>query len=128
MSHIPFVSYSWKEGRVWDLWMVVHFLSGTTIGFANAYLSLPTIYLFGLCALGMILWEIIEIMGNVHEVAENRLLDVAVGLFGLFVASELIMSYVSPGVAQILFYVSAVFLMTGCYFGWSAYQKRMQGM
>ncbi len=128
MSRVPFVSYSWKEGRVWDLWMFVHFLSGTTIGFANAYLSLPTTYLFGLCALGMILWEIVEIVGGVHEVAENRLLDVATGLLGLFVASELIMSRVSLDFAQACFYISAALLLLGCYFGWSAYQKRMQGM
>lgn len=125
--HIPFVSTSWKEGRVWDAWMVVHFLSGTSIGFGNFFLGLPPVFLFGISALGMIVWEIIEIAGDVHEVAENRLIDVAVGLLGLFVASELVLPRVDAASAQTLFYASLIFLALFCYFGWSAYRKRIAG-
>lgn len=124
MAHIPFVSSSWKEGRVWDSWMLVHFTSGCVIGFANSYLELPWALLFGISAFGMILWEIIEIAGNVHEVAENRLLDVAVGLLGLFIATEYILPRVSEIDAHTLFYLSAMLLAIFCYFGWEAYRKR----
>jgi uncharacterized membrane protein AbrB (regulator of aidB expression) len=125
MAHIPFVSGSWKEGRVWDAWMIVHFLSGMVIGFANTFLELPWVVLFGIGVFGMILWEIIEIAGNVHEVAENRLLDVALGVLGLFIASEIVLANVSAIEAETLFYGSALLLAIFCYFGWEAYRKRL---
>lgn len=125
MSYIPFVSTSWREGRVWDAWMFVHFLSGMALGFANSYLGLSTVLLFGISVLGMIIWEIVEIAGNVHEVAENRLLDVAIGLVGLYLSSEFILHRVSEPYAHTLFYLSLLLLAIFCYFGWSAYRKRV---
>lgn len=105
--------------------MLVHFLSGMAIGFANSYLGLSTVLLFGISVLGMIVWEIVEIAGNVHEVAENRLLDVAIGLVGLYLSSEFILSRVSEPYAHTLFYLSLLLLAIFCYFGWSAYRKRV---
>jgi len=125
MTHIPFVSSSWREGRVWDAWMVVHLFSGLSIGFANIYLELPAILLFSISVFGMIIWEIIEIAGNVHEVPENRLLDVAVGVVGLYVASGIILPRVEALQAQVLFYGSILLLSIFCYFGWEAYRKRV---
>jgi hypothetical protein len=122
---IPLLSLSWKEGRIWDSWMIVHFLTGTSIGFGNFFLELPSMLLFIVSALAMILWEIIEIFSNVNEVAENRLIDVAIGLLGIYFASEIVLPRVDGIYSQILFYSSLVLLALFCYFGWNAYQKRI---
>lgn len=114
---------SWKEGRVWDLWMIVHFLTGTVIGFANVFLGLSTTTLYFGALVGMILWEIIEIFNGVKESDENRVMDILFGLLGLFAATRL--ASVLPTLAQhAAFYLSALALGVGCFFGWRAYQKR----
>lgn len=123
MSHIPFISTTWKEGRVWDLWMLVHFFSGVTVGFANSFLGLSVETLFFATSAGMIVWEIIEIFNGVHEVAENRILDVLLGLIGLFGAVE-VARYFSLKQQHGAFYISACILAFGCYLGWRAYQRR----
>lgn len=110
---------------MWDSWMIVHLFSGLSIGFANVYLELPTILLFSISVFGMIIWEIIEIAGNVHETPENRLLDVAVGVIGLYIASGIILPRVETLQAQVLFYGSILLLSIFCYFGWEAYRKRV---
>lgn len=111
---------------MWDLWMIVHFLSGVTIGFANSFLGLSTTTLFFVTVAGMIVWEIIEIFSGVHEVAENRILDIFLGLIGLFVAVET-SQYLFEVQQHTAFYTSMAVLSFGCYLGWSAHQKRTGG-
>ena len=123
MSRIPFISKTWREGRIWDLWMIVHFLSGVTVGFANSFLGLSITTLFFITIAGMIVWEIIEIFSGVSEVVENRILDIFFGLTGLFVAVK-ISQYLFEIQQHAAFYISAVVLSFGCYLGWRAHQKR----
>ncbi|MCR4274880.1 MAG: hypothetical protein NUW02_02420 [Candidatus Campbellbacteria bacterium] len=124
MSRIPFISKTWREGRVWDLWMVVHLFSGVTIGFANSFLGLSTPVLFFVTLTGMIIWEIVEIFNGVHEMDENRILDILLGLIGLFGAVQFSRYFLEPQ-QHIAFYISALILTFGCYLGWRAYQKRV---
>jgi hypothetical protein len=123
MSYIPFVSKTWREGRVWDLWMLVHFFSGVTVGFANSFLGLSIETLFFAASTGMVLWEIVEIFNGVHETQENRILDILFGLIGLFGAVEF-SRYLFEPQQHITFYISALILALGCYLGWRAYQQR----
>ena len=86
MRRIPWISLTWEEGRVFDRWMVVHFVSGVAGGFSNVLFDLRTrgVYALGLSLL--LLWEVGEHFQRVVESWENRLLDLAVGAAGIWVA------------------------------------------
>lgn len=124
MSRVPFVSRSWSEGRIGDLWSLVHFGTGLTGGFANVFfgLSAPAHYAWGLA--GMVLWEIIEYVRNIRESPENRVSDIVVGLSGVFVARS-IAPTLSHSSQRVAFAISAAALTIGCVLGWRAYRKRI---
>lgn len=86
MNDLPAVSDGWSEGRYLDLWMLVHFLSGSVGAFANVFFdfSQPTVYAIGVAL--MIAWEVIEYLMGVREHWTNRVLDVGVGLLGVWLA------------------------------------------
>lgn len=74
----------WREGDWVDLWSVVHFLSGSSVGFS--------LYLFGFDALSatviatilLIAYEMWEAMVQIEETRANRVMDVLVGLTSFF--------------------------------------------
>ena len=82
----PLVSFSFAEGRFFDLWMVVHFLSGVAGGFSNTFFGLSAPQVFALGFLMMLGWEIGEHAQRVRESLANRALDVVVGLAGTALA------------------------------------------
>lgn len=86
MRRIPWISTTWEEGRVFDRWMIVHFLSGVAGGFSNVLFGLTTrgVYALGLSLL--LLWEVGEHFQRVGESWENRALDLAVVAAGIWVA------------------------------------------
>jgi hypothetical protein len=86
MRRIPWISTTWEEGRLFDRWMIVHFISGVAGGFSNVLFDLTTrgIYALGLSLL--LLWEVGEHLQRVRESWENRVIDLAVGVAGISVA------------------------------------------
>jgi hypothetical protein len=80
------ISTTWDEGRLFDLWMVVHFFSGLAGGLSNVFFGLGTrgVYALGLSML--VAWEVIEHLRGVGESWENRALDLVVGVAGIAVA------------------------------------------
>ncbi|MDQ5927600.1 MAG: hypothetical protein QG633_38 [Patescibacteria group bacterium] len=126
MSRIPFVSWSWKEGRVWDHWMIVHFASGIAIACVLELLSLDTAHAY-LIALGLLVaWEIGEKIGRVEEETENLVLDVVFGMFGFALFEQVIFPLVSrEGVVWILI-TTLIFAIGGSVLGWMAYKRRSE--
>lgn len=126
MSKIPFVSWSWKEGKVWDNWMIVHFLSGIVVACALELLSFGTAHAY-LIALGLLVaWEIGEKIGRVEEETENLVLDVVLGMLGFALFEELVFPIVSrEGVVWIL--IATLFAaIGGSVLGWMAYKRRSE--
>jgi hypothetical protein len=86
MPKRPAISPDWKEGRYFDRWMLVHFMSGVAGGFSNVWfeLGVPAVLLLGLAM--MVAWEFVEVALGVDESAINRVIDVVVGGAGVGLA------------------------------------------
>lgn len=93
MKKIPDVSADFDEGVYFDLWLVVHFLTGVTGGFVNVFFGLNVITVLIVGCLLMIAWEVGEKMAGIDEAPINRVVDVIIGLAGtalaLWIASSL---------------------------------------
>ena len=73
----------WRHGRFFDLWSLVHFLSGVllALGFYGLGFSLGATIAFSLALL--IAWEVFEWAIRIIEPTPNVLIDVLIGLGGL---------------------------------------------
>jgi len=108
---------------LWDLWMVVHFLSGVSGGLSNVFLELssPVLMLSGLSL--MVAWEIGEFAGGVRERMENRFMDLVVGSLGVYAGASW-SSAVPTSLAKVSFFTTVLVTLMGCFIGWRAYRKR----
>lgn len=121
---IPLISWSWKEGRVWDNWMIVHFLSGAIIACFTIVLEMQHLHAY-LLALGlMISWEIGEMVGGVREEIENWLLDIVIGMFGFFLLQTCILPRLTHDATWWTLFLLFSLGIIGGFLGWMAYQKR----
>ncbi|MCE9601571.1 MAG: hypothetical protein K8S21_05060 [Gemmatimonadetes bacterium] len=123
MRRIPWISTTWEEGRVFDRWMIVHFLSGVAGGFSNVLFGLST---RGVYALGMsllLLWEVGEHFQRVGESWENRVLDLVVGGAGIWVALWCA-DRMSAGQEMLAFAASTAATVAGSALGGLAFRAR----
>lgn len=123
MTQRPLVSPDWREGRVYDRWMLVHLMSGVAGGFSNVYfgLSVPMVFVVGLCL--MILWEGVEVVKGIAESWENRLIDLAFGGVGIGLA-VLAAARLDRRAEWWAFAVSLAVFAAGTVLGWLAYRRR----
>lgn len=123
MTDRPLVSPDWREGRVYDRWMLVHLMSGVAGGFSNVYfgLSAPVVVAIGLGL--MVLWEGVEVLAGIAESWENRLIDLAFGLVGVALAL-LAAARLGRRAELWAFWVSLVVFAVGDFLGWLAYRRR----
>lgn len=114
MSARPAISLTFAEGHYFDLWMLVHFLSGVAGGFSNVFWALSMVALFALASVLMIVWEIGERAAGVRESWSNVMIDIAVGLAGVLLAVTVSarLSYRGEVVAFIATLGTALLLMT----------------
>jgi uncharacterized membrane protein YuzA (DUF378 family) len=120
---IPRVSFSWREGRYFDLWMVVHFLSGVVGGLSNVFFGLADVQILGLGLVMMLLWEVGEAVKGIRESAANRVLDVIVGLAGAWAALAFT-RITSASVAYVTLALTFVVATTLALLGARARQRR----
>lgn len=124
MRKTPLVSFSWNEGRIWDHWMVVHFLSGTIVACCLHLLEMHILHGY-LVALGlMVSWEIGEMVGGVREKLENWLLDIVVGMAGFVLFERYIVPALGREATWVALFALFVLGVAGAFFGWRAYKKR----
>ena len=120
---LPRVSLTFAEGRYWDLWMLVHLISGVAGGFSNVFFGLtnPQVYVlaFGM----MVLWEAGELALKVRESMSNRIIDVAVGMVGVWIALRLTPALTVPQ-KRLAFAVMLALGLLGMGIGVRAYLKR----
>ena len=69
------------EGEVFDLWSIIHFLSGFVLGL----LCVPLFW----ATLLMILWELVEIFGDIQENRKNAIMDVILGMIAWVLAKAI---------------------------------------
>jgi hypothetical protein len=73
----------WREGKYLDLWSVVHFLSGASLGlgfYFLRFLDLGVTGSIGIVFLLLVAYELWEAMVKIAETPQNRILDVVVGM------------------------------------------------
>jgi len=70
----------WQEGKWLDMWSVVHFLSGVTMGFFPKYLGLDPYPAYIVAFLLLVMYEMFEAMVDIEETPQNRVMDVVVGM------------------------------------------------
>ncbi len=124
MTKTPWISFSWNEGRVWDHWMYVHFLSGTIIACCVTLLSMQTLHAY-LVGLGLLVaWEVGEKIGRVKEHAENLALDVVVGMIGFFLFQTCILPELDRSEVWWALLILSLLCLIGGLLGWMAFRKR----
>lgn len=119
----PAVSSTFAEGRFLDLWFVVHFTTGATGGFSNAFFGLTWVQVFGLAIVLMVGWEIGEHAQGIREHTTNRVVDVFAGLGGVGLAM-LLEPMLAPVGERIAFGISLGVSLVGLGFGVLARQRR----
>ena len=123
----PIVSWGWEEGRYWDLWMIVHFWSGVVLAFGIPFVNAPREFLIGLAFLALVAWELIEYFFDIHEVIENRILDIIFGLAGLLLFSNYLIPILQrESLFGFGFAGSLVILVILGVLGWKAYRERVE--
>lgn len=112
----------WREGKWFDFWSVVHFLSGVAMGFFPRYLRLNAFAAFAIALLALVAYEMFEVIAKIEETPQNRVMDVVVGL-----ASFTPIYFLNPtlslstSVALCLIFFSAASILGAI--GWHASQK-----
>jgi len=124
-KNVPAVSWGWREGKYWDFWMVVHFWSGVTIAFVIPFIDASHSFLIGLAFLGLLAWEAIEYFFDIHEVIENRLLDVLYGLAGLLIADQYVIPFLDAKKLPWWLLGAVIVLVLLGLSGWRAYRRRI---
>lgn len=117
------VSLTFAEGKFFDLWMLVHFLSGVAGGFSNVFFALSVLWVFALAILMMVAWEIIEHMNGIRESFSNRVVDIVVGLLGVWLALA-VASVLEPAAEWIAFGLTLGIGLVGMAFGVRARRRR----
>jgi hypothetical protein len=125
MRPTPPITTTWEEGRFFDLWMIVHFLSGLSGGLSNVFLGLSTVGVYALGASLLVAWELVELARGIRETWENRALDLVVGVAGI-AAAQSAAARLDPTWEYAAFGVSAVAFMFGTVRGWLAYRARVR--
>lgn len=123
MPASPAVSLDWSEGRYFDRWMLVHFISGVAGGFSNRWFDLTTPKVFAVAGIVMGIWEFAEWASGVTESWTNILLDIAVGCAGVAVALA-IAARLTPRGEVVAFIATFALAAAGSTLGWMAYRRR----
>lgn len=125
MKDTPNISWTWEEGRYWDLWMFVHLVWGVIAACLAVLAQFDSLFSYIAVLFIMMTWECAEIVLGVMETKSNLLLDIVFGFAAFVVAYE----YVLPPLARdIQAYTLIILLIAAAaleFFGWRAYRKRV---
>ena len=121
----PSISLTFAEGKYFDLWMVVHLLSGVAGGFSNVFFALAAPWVFALAFLMMVVWEIVEHLNGIRESFSNRVVDVVVGLLGVWLALAAARA-LEPRAQWVAFGVALFLALVGMGFGVRARRRRFR--
>ncbi len=124
---IKAISWTWGEGKYWDLWMLVHISWGVIIACIMNFLFLQTVPAY-LIALGaMIAWKTYELLTGIKEELTNLILDIVFEFFGFIGVYEYILPFIS--LTERIIFLTTIFIIMIILevIGWRAYRKRVSG-
>ena len=70
----------WREGKWLDLWSVVHFLTGMSLGLGATIFKFGSVESIIIVFLLLVSYEMWEAMVHIVETPQNRFMDVVVGM------------------------------------------------
>ncbi len=116
------------NGKYFDLWSVVHFLSGIVFAFILIYFGFKIVESLIIVILAGLLWEIFEFSFKMKEKKMNRMTDIlfmVVGfkLFFNFLPRFFEKTYEISFFCLFSIVVSIFIIMT--FLGWKAYRRRI---
>ena len=103
--------------------MLVHLVAGFAGASTNVLWQLSTPVVYAIALGMMVAWELGEWLFGVREAWENRLLDIMVGLAGVWLEQALV-APVSRRVEAIACLASILLLAALSTLGWVAYRRR----
>jgi hypothetical protein len=116
---------SWQEGKHFDFWLLVHFLSGAVGGSTLFLIGIPMLQALALALIAAIIWEIFEwkILG-VKEQRGNAAVDILTGVLGAVFSYRVVTLLVSsPKIYILVAFIEAVLVVILSIFGWKNYPK-----
>ena len=113
----------WREGKWLDLWSVVHFLTGISVGLGFAFLRFDPLAASLLALVSLIAYEMWEHIVGIDETPTNRFMDVVVGMTSFLPTFFLAAPSLSRGVLVFAFLGVLAIDIQLSVFGWRASQK-----
>lgn len=113
----------WREGEWFDLWSVVHFLSGLSIGLGFYFLHVNSFASVALVLVSLIAYEMWERLMQMEETFANGCMDVVVGMLSFLLVFFILAPLVSRAAVPYAFGLVFVANVVLSIFGWRASQK-----
>lgn len=123
-NKLPLITWSFEEGRFWDLWMVVHVLAGIGLGLFFEVMQLGFLPAFLTTLFLAVVWEVAESkIFHIRESVENQIIDTIIALAGFAVAYALSVPFDPLFTIPALIAVVIVIVLLD-YEGYKAYKRR----
>ena len=113
----------WREGEWLDLWSVVHFLSGMSVGFGFYFLQFDARASVLLALISFSAYEMWEALAKIEETPANRFMDIVVGMVSFLPTFFLLAPSLSKTEFIPVFGLVFVTNITMATLGWRASQK-----
>ncbi len=113
----------WREGKWFDLWSIVHFLSGISIGFAFHFIQFGGLATVVVVFLLLIAYEMWEVIVHIEETPTNRILDVVVGMTSFVLTFFILNPRLSPSQLLLTFGIVFTLNIIMSIIGWHASHK-----
>lgn len=118
------ITFTWKEGRYLDLWILPHMMSGCIAAFAFLFVDGSRALSYGATFLMIAGWELVEGIFGVKETQENRVLDVIAGIVAFGVTYEIGILTLGKSEVLALLIFSLIIAVVLCLFGWLDWRQR----
>ena len=113
----------WREGKWLDLWSVVHFLSGMSVGLGFFFLRLDPLGASALAFVCFVAYEMWEKLMDIFETPQNRIMDVVVGMVSFLPTFFWLAPQFTRRELVLVFAVVFVTNVSLAVLGWRASQK-----
>ncbi len=77
----------WDHGKYFDMWSIVHFLSGVLLAAVLFYWRIDFVWSLIIALVLMIFWEVFEAVIDIIEEWPNIISDIIIGLAGFLLVS-----------------------------------------
>jgi purine-cytosine permease-like protein len=117
------VTFTWNEGRYFDLWTLTHIISGIPLALIFLILESERFIAYSISISLFVLWEIFEKLFKIFETIENRLLDIVSATLGFAFIFEITKNLQRETFVALLTFSFVIWIVL-CIIGWLDFKKR----